>query len=248
MGKKIILLRKENYFFYRSLGAIVTYRITDEVEPVIELNLSFRGTRNGYDWLQNFGTALNDLNDETELCSTQKVPGSVHNGFLLAYTGLSLEITEFMKTLRSQNPIAKFRINISGHSLGAALASISALHLGCMFEKEILLDRNMIQLTTFGSPRVFSKDAAKFIENLLGLDNILRFVNFGTNYLPDLVTIIPYSLNYVSDYTHLGHECRLYPTDPKFYLGIGKNIKLKTPHPFEGYLNEYVKENECTNK
>jgi hypothetical protein len=249
--KKTFYYLKEYYFNQTTVGAVAFYRLNlSGGYPVLEINIGFRGTEDGYDWLQNGRIYLNDIDDETSLCGNKKVPGRVHQGFLQAYSGLEAQITEFFKEIKNQYPEAFLQINLTGHSLGAALASVSAVHLSCLLERDLVVNRNIIRLTTFGSPRVLNNEAKAYLESTIDKDNILRFVNYGKDNKADFVTTIPYAIAYVATFNPIGHECKLHPVDPKYYIGFAKekHNTFSTPHPIEGYLSEYFKEGKCSNK
>jgi hypothetical protein len=196
LAAKIFYFDKLNYFFYNSIGAIAAYSASDDI---VSVNIGFRGTRNGFDFMQDVHTYQNDLDDETELCPTQKVSGHVHAGFLRAYIGIANNLKLFFDDLSKKYPKAKFHVELSGHSLGGALASIAALQLSCHFESQLKSD-------------------------------------------PDAVTRVPSTKTHFIKYKHIGHECRLYPTQKEHYLSV-----IDTPHPLLGYLAGYEAATTCLN-
>ena len=78
-------------------------------------------------------------------CAFPAKPGvKVHAGFLLQYRALLSRCDAAVEDYMSKHPEA--RIHCSGHSLGAALSTLYALHYGLMGRS--------VDLATFGSPRV----------------------------------------------------------------------------------------------
>lgn len=109
--------------------------------------------------------------------------GMVHAGFLNALKEVSEEI---LRTL--QNHKGK-KIYIAGHSLGGALALLFGLLL---HTKNIPFSG----IYTFGQPRVLSRTAAKYIENQIEKDKILRFINNK-----DIVARVPL---HIQGFGHIG--------------------------------------------
>jgi hypothetical protein len=99
--------------------------------------------------------------------------GRVHGGFADALTDNVNILEQLQRELGNFNPC---RILLTGHSLGAALATLTASYL---LHTDVGQD---MQLYTFGSPRVGDKD---FAYNMLAVAHI-RYVNCC-----DLVTRLP---------------------------------------------------------
>lgn len=106
-----------------------------------EIVLAFRGT-NGADFL-NWMTNLVYYRVQYE----DVVDSFVHSGFYTAYTAVAGQVREAMSGLIALNPTAP--ILITGHSMGAALATFAILDL-----KKNLKFTNTIRFYSFGSPRV----------------------------------------------------------------------------------------------
>lgn len=144
------------------------------------------------------GTELTDLRDIVADAKFSLVPamaggtllamGRVHAGFLGALEQVRAELDAALAGLP---PTASPRaIWITGHSLGAALATLYAAWLnrpGSSLATQ--------QLITFGSPRVGDTRFAGYVEKLL-TDRVFRFVNHE-----DAVTRVPCRL---VGYAHVG--------------------------------------------
>ncbi len=117
------------------------------------------------DWLANF----NFLPEEWDQ------GGNVHRGFKAALLEVWTDLENYISGLQKNN----LKIWITGHSLGAALATLAADRYG-----------NVQGLYTFGSPRVGDQDFKKDFNV-----NAYRFVNNS-----DIVTKVPPS----SMYCHVG--------------------------------------------
>ncbi|KAF7354061.1 Lipase-3 domain-containing protein [Mycena venus] len=93
----------------------------------------------------------------------------VHQGSLKAYNDVAMDI---LATVRAQLQIfQRYRIVVTGHSLGGAIASLAAPSL-----KTAHPDVD-IRLFTFGQPRTGDKEYAAYMESLIGVDNIFRAVH-----------------------------------------------------------------------
>lgn len=133
--------------------------------------LAFRGTQS---------TNLRDWMTDARIFLTPSCGGKVHTGFLAAINWIWPELV---------TQLAKFRQNqqqlfITGHSLGAALATLAAAKLP---EVQQPVDA----LYTFGSPRVGDKGFADRFDATCG-PKAFRFVNNN-----DVITrVAPRALNY----------------------------------------------------
>jgi len=96
---------------------------------------------------------------------------------------------------------------VTGHSLGAAVATIASNDLAKTFP-----GRN-VYLINFGSPRVGNTDFAKQVVETVRL--VERNVN-RNGQLPDLVTILP---PVAFGFTHVGKENSVMGKEPKGWFG-----------------------------
>ncbi|MFZ6679207.1 lipase family protein [Undibacterium sp. Tian12W] len=97
--------------------------------------------------------------------------GQVHDGFLRAYDSIATQLNDWLKNCTAN------KIYITGHSLGAAIATLAAA---------LLPDSRLV---TFGSPRVGNASFAAMFKNR----QVDRYVNCA-----DIVTILPPESEYYS--------------------------------------------------
>ncbi len=136
--------------------------------------LAFRGTQT--DQWEDIKTDLKVLKEKT-------IDGKVHAGFLQAFNDVKDEIFE---TIR-QNLGADVPIYITGHSLGAALATVATGELDKEFNNWIAA------CYTFGSPRVGDGKFEKSIKT-----PFYRVVN-----TTDIVSLVPF---FMGTFVHVGDE------------------------------------------
>ncbi|MEG3436062.1 lipase family protein [Pannus brasiliensis CCIBt3594] len=129
-----------------------------------------RGTREGAEWFNNFRPVPKVFLDEANL-------GEVRNGFNLIYTrnreGIDLDrilgiarpfsIKETIQKFAKEHLTDRSEILITGHSLGAALATLAACHLHAIAVAENLTPS--IDLYTIASPRVGDETFAEIFKN-----------------------------------------------------------------------------------
>jgi len=133
-----------------------------------EIVLAFRGTSVYGSPSATFQNMATDIDESTEVLAGNK-HWRVHEGFHQGYLGLRSHVLRALEKLRKTHPNAP--ILVTGHSLGAALATVAAA--------DLVLVKGMVgqvQLFSFGSPRVFNKKAAQAVA---GAMPILRFTSGG---------------------------------------------------------------------
>lgn len=124
----------------------------------------FRGTQRQSEWLQNFTAFQKSYTD----LSSGLYCGKVHRGFIGLYKEISNPLPGDLA--RQLNPSVP--CYISGHSLGAALATLAALDIAL----HVPQIKTQIQLYTYAGPRVgdpvFAEVHSKFVPNSYRVVNL----------------------------------------------------------------------------
>ena len=159
-----------------------SYNVTDR--PVVafmtdsgSVGAFIKGTNSAEDIIKD----VDAIQISIPFCAAPKA--LAHDGFLDASRGIAVRVAQ----------TTKFgdRIVIAGHSLGGAVATLVALELTTMGYRNITV-------YTFGSPRVFNKEAAAIYE--AQVPNTYRFVHAY-----DAVPTVPWWWTY----THVGQLVRI---------------------------------------
>ncbi|KAI6706472.1 hypothetical protein NL676_009434 [Syzygium grande] len=200
--------------------------------------IAFRGTGTCLEWIENLHANLTCVGSSD---GGEEGP-MVGSGFLSLYTSktaskMSLqdivreEVARIIK-MYSDKPLS---LTITGHSLGAALAILSAYDIRSNFS-----NAPMVTVISFGGPRVGNRTFRRFLEKSKA--NVLRIVNSD-----DLVTKVPGLKDDVvrllwlfrermectsSTYTDVGRELRL---SSRECPDLG-SIDLATCHELKTYL------------
>ncbi|GAB4455408.1 MAG: hypothetical protein Kow0070_03600 [Anaerolineales bacterium] len=124
--------------------------------------LAFRGTE---------VTKTKDVITDARVFKISAIEGRVHKGFAEAYRSIEPQVLKALKKVRG------LPLYITGHSLGAALATIATQHL----EHDPVLRDEIAACYTFGSPRVGDDEFDREFKS-----SIYRVVN-----TTDIVTVIP---------------------------------------------------------
>lgn len=138
--------------------------------------LAFRGTE---------VTKGSDIKTDARAFKVSVIEGRVHGGFLGGYNGVREEI------LTSLKKVSGLPLYVTGHSLGAALATVATNHLEGEVLDGVPLRDQIAACYTFGSPRVGNKQFDREFKSA-----IYRVVN-----TTDIVTVVPLLL---MGYTHIG--------------------------------------------
>jgi len=151
-----------------------------------EVTIAFQGTASNAD-------VLSDLDGVLQL------GGRVHKGFFEMYHNILPELTQILEQHQKEIGSDKLKINFTGHSMGGALAQITAHHFA-----HTTLAPNINQIVTFGAPACFSKQHAQEYNATIG-DKTLRVHN----------PLDPISGQWTErlNYTHAGNEMVLAITD-----------------------------------
>ena len=147
--------------------------------------LVFRGTQTQAEWLKNLNAA-----QQTYVAPSGQVYGDVHEGFLqLTREQIEPSLSEVAQQLDPTIPCY-----ITGHSLGAAIATLAAFEI-VQATPQL---KDQIQLYTYAGPRVGSPAFAKKHNQLI--PNAYRIVNLG-----DSVPLVP-PVTLGKSYVHIGQE------------------------------------------
>jgi len=137
----VLLENTEDYNDGQAYFAMYT-NTCDDGSNRLDGILGFRGTENFRDWLSDFNVARVRMNlPQVEPVNEPKV----HYGFIRQYRTIDTEINTMVKKMIDEKGMNT--LHVTGHSLGGALASISAVAL-----KKEFPELN-IHCYTFGSPR-----------------------------------------------------------------------------------------------
>ena len=132
----------------------------------------------------NIENAMIDIS--LKLVLDQKTGIRLHDGFSFAAKQVYAELKPMLK--------ADYKINLTGHSLGGAVALILAIYLDA--------DQfNVEQVTTFGQPKVTNIAGANKIQHI----NVIRVVT-PLDLVPLIPLFDPLDLSNVDVYWHAGQE------------------------------------------
>ncbi|MCM1001419.1 MAG: lipase family protein, partial [Wolbachia endosymbiont of Melophagus ovinus] len=131
-----------------------------------EITIAYRGTKDFDDVITDVSAAFTP----EFLPGGGKMHSGFHNAFKDSWSSLGRILEDHAKKQLLETK--DFRINCTGHSMGAALATITALYLKKVKSAE------HVRVATFGSPRVFDSRGAEIYEKLLG-ENTIRVTNLS---------------------------------------------------------------------
>lgn len=163
-------------------SVFIGYVLTSKKENIIV----FRGTQTRAEWLKN----MNSKQQKYINPGTNEFYGWIHSGFL----SLATEIINPLPSSIAQQLDPSIPCYFTGHSLGAAVATISALDIAL---KNPQLSKQ-IRLYTYAGPRVGDPIFAKKFSQLL--PNSYRVIN-----LADSVPLVPPS-QMGKSYLHVGEK------------------------------------------
>lgn len=172
--------------------------------------IAFRGTQVPQKFDSPFLEIVKDIfTDAKAILSDSKQGGKAHTGFLDAWREVKVELLSYLKSLQSDHP--KITFWFTGHSLGAALATLAADSFGAVQG-----------LYTFGSPRVGD---ASFRDDF----HVLHYrILIGD----DIVTKVP-----IEPYVHVGQEKHI---DEKDELRDGEYESLLRNLTVNSKLNLFI--------
>ncbi|TYH05263.1 hypothetical protein ES288_A08G068800v1 [Gossypium darwinii] len=148
--------------------------------------VAFRGTATCLEWLENLRATLTSLLDDVPNVDSNGGGAMVESGFLSLYTSGNASCPSLQSMVREEigrvleaygdEPLS---LTITGHSLGAALATLAAYDINSNFG-----DAPPVTVISFGGPRVGNQSFRCQLEKRG--TKILRIVNSD-----DLITKVP---------------------------------------------------------
>ncbi|KAJ7780080.1 alpha/beta-hydrolase [Mycena maculata] len=136
-----------------------------------EIVVSFRGTFSLTDAVGNAKFRLRPFDSPGITAAVR-----VHRGFLAAYNNVVNDILQIVRDQLAQYP--GYRIVVTGHSLGGAIASLAAPSIKTALPNANITLFTFGNLSKSGQPRVGDADYAAYVEELIGVENIFRGVFF----------------------------------------------------------------------
>lgn len=131
-----------------------------------EITIAYHGTRPQnplYYGLSGLNDVITDLNASFVTSELLPEGGRIHRGFYNSFTDSWPNLYDILKSYAEKqgSEIKDFKINLTGHSMGGAVAKIAAL---CLNKTEGAED---VHVATFGDPRVFDLTASEFYNEAL---------------------------------------------------------------------------------
>lgn len=175
-------------------GRVVTNAATDTEALIINegdcLSVAFRGSQCLRDWIQDFKCAHEHPRKGLTWSDSYEVEAEVHHGFFDDVESISADLLQVIgniqhSTLNSQRPIF-----LTGHSKGAAEATLFALELKRQ-------KCNIAGIYLFGCPRVGNRSFRNIYDSTL-YEETFRVVNEN-----DIVPRVP---GVLMGYKHVGQE------------------------------------------
>ena len=174
-----VLIESSNYsltLYHTIAGTQISFLLATNELTRTQI-IAVRGT-------SNIENAMIDIS--LKLVLDQKTGIRLHDGFSFAAKQVYAELKPMLK--------ADYKINVTGHSLGGAVALILAIYLDA--------DQfNVEQVTTFGQPKVTNIAGANKIQHI----NVIRVVT-PLDLVPLVPLFDPLDLSNVDVYWHAGKE------------------------------------------
>jgi len=223
--KKYAMFSEASYFTARTMAGIANiYHYTLEKHGTIgDANIQYfllKQKQGGKQLIVVRGTANVEnvvVDVSIKLVNDNLAHATLHEGF--AYSARAV-LNELILDINKQAPI-----DITGHSLGGAVALILGMYLDSS-------GYSVDHLYTFGQPKVTNIPGSVKFAHL----NILRFVT-PNDLVPLVPPLDPLDLNNIDIYWHVGEEAILLPG--KRYSRIGVlNSMLRATKIFKSKLSE----------
>ncbi|GLJ29531.1 hypothetical protein SUGI_0582290 [Cryptomeria japonica] len=201
-----------------------------------DIVVAFRGTVTPLEWVENLRDIWTPVANARTTCHPSCVDvdcdARVQSGFWNLYTcedphgrSVSSDVLGEIQRLLEKFEGEEVSITITGHSLGAALALLTAYQIGGTFKS-----RNSIPVTvfSFGGPRVGNRAFGEKMDEM-GV-KVLRVVN-----TQDVVTKVPGVLERMGQsYCHVGRELRVNNKNSPY---LKPDADMACCHDLEAYLH-----------
>ncbi|KAK9693599.1 hypothetical protein K7432_013838 [Basidiobolus ranarum] len=199
-------LNVTSYFSEESSGLAGYLGYSQEEKKIV---ISFRGSANWANWVKNLAFVQNNFVYPT---ASDRV--KVHSGFYESYTSVEkkihLELKQILTTLK--NETEPYKLVITGHSLGAAVAAFCAMDIKrfylnpksekCYKKDLLIIDRSQIYLHTYGQPRTGNVDFSQLVYDTFGKNTTHATLARVTNKNDPVSRLPPQNLGYL----HHPHE------------------------------------------
>ncbi|MFP3023902.1 MAG: lipase family protein [Wolbachia sp.] len=189
-----------------------------------EITIAYHGTRLSH----GVNDGLTDVNVFFTTSEFLPEGGRIHRGFYDSFMDSWPSLYGILKSYAEKqgSKIKDFKINLTGHSMGGAIAKIAAL---CLNKTEGAED---IHVATFGDPRVFDLTASEFYNDVLQ-EKTIRVTQHGQDPVPALSPGI-------FGYAHVGAQLRI--SAPEGYWvhqidGYHEAIKIMDENDFRSNNN-----------
>ncbi|KAJ8752092.1 hypothetical protein K2173_001767 [Erythroxylum novogranatense] len=209
---------------------------TDEGKEILgrrDIVVAWRGSIQALEWIADFDSPLVSA---SQLFGESKNP-QVHRGWLSMYTSEDAKSPYNKTSAREQvntklkELVQKFKneeisITVTGHSLGAALATLNAADIvasGINMSKDQPEQHCPVTAFVFGSPRVGNSGFRDVIQSMQHL-SLLRIVND-----PDLIPLVP-----ILGYSDVGQVLEIDTQKSKYLKNLGNDGSW---HNLEAYLH-----------
>lgn len=157
---------------------------SDSPKKLDQVIAAFSGSNSAEDWRHNFDGFVKEGKASVNLAAGLRA----HNGVMTSLEDSLQEIGTKIKSWckkyealrKNEKEIPTLRIYLTGHSLGGALALLSAVYLKQNIVPYMKGIANIeIKVYTYGAPPVFETNSASEVEAMLGKNNIIRVWNVG---------------------------------------------------------------------
>lgn len=193
--------------------------------------LVFRGTE-----YSGVNASLNDIKTNIDFCwhdfdSEFPEYGEVHQGFLIAFKKSIKEILSFINKHKGK------KINLIGHSLGGAFATLAATFI-CHHER--FKGNYVNSVWTFGMPRVGDRKFRNFYNNTLALEDRTKRIVYDD----DAATKVP---PWLLGYRHVGQEIWINKSGKVFEKGLPWYKSLFNKFSLNALWNDARKDHDIEN-